>query len=338
VTSNEHETPLRPWQLFVLVSSLVAGIAAALAVMPLIFRIIPTDISRVGVILSVLRDSSKAPEIVAFGDSIVMSGIDAKRLRDELPGRPLAWNLSSTGQSLVETSLLAQELPASVKTIIYTTSLRPIAKETPLHRQKSNAYYLYGFRPTEETLDTLGEVYGEGVLALLSRSHLAQAFEGRWAVRQLLDTSLRILLRSDLSLAGAEVDLFHPQRYTEPIQTNVLLRYIDALLAQLEDAPPRVLARDRKLVRRLAEQAASEGRRTVVLVPPVHPMVRTHFPEAYAQGIAEVARALSGAPSTLLVDASALLAPEHFVDVLHPTNSGAARLSAFVAERIRTGF
>ena len=31
-----------------------------------------------------------------------MSGIDAAQLGDELPGRPLAWNLASTGQSLVE--------------------------------------------------------------------------------------------------------------------------------------------------------------------------------------------------------------------------------------------
>ena len=63
------------------------------------FRNTPTDISRIGVLLEALRDAPEQPEVLVFGNSIVMSGIDAAQLGAELPDHPRAWNFASTGQS-----------------------------------------------------------------------------------------------------------------------------------------------------------------------------------------------------------------------------------------------
>lgn len=160
LTQPRDDSSLPLVRLLMLVTSLLAGVATALAVMPIVFRNTPTDISRIGVLLDALRDSDESPEVMVFGNSIVMSGIDAVQLGSELPARPLAWNLASTGQSLAESAMITRELPASARIAIYATPLRPDVRKVPLHSQKGNAYYLYGFRPSDETLQMLSGIHG----------------------------------------------------------------------------------------------------------------------------------------------------------------------------------
>lgn len=324
--------PLGPLQLGLLLLSVLAGVATALAVMPTIFRHTPTDISRVGVILDVLRDAEARPAIAVFGNSVAMSGIDARRLAQRLPGEPLAWNLSSTGQSVVESALLTQALGEAVPTVVYVAMPRAIVKEVPLLPQKSNAYYLYGFRPDEVTKERLQTVYGDGVMQLLSRGAIEQAFEGRWAVRQLLDTRLRILLRRDLSLASAEVDLFHPQRYTQPVEASVLRRAVEGLNEQLEERRPQIPGRELELIRRIAKDRGTRGQTTVVLIAPLHPGFRVPHADAFADAIRTVEAEMAGVPGARVVDASSALQPEHFIDHFHPTNAGAGVLTDFLAQ------
>ncbi len=77
LTQPRDDSSLPLVRLLMLVTSLLAGVATALAVMPIVFRNTPTDISRIGVLLDALRDSDESPEVMVFGNSIVMSEIDA---------------------------------------------------------------------------------------------------------------------------------------------------------------------------------------------------------------------------------------------------------------------
>ena len=70
----------------------------------------------------------------------------------------------------------------------------------------------------------LGEIYAPWVVTRLTWSRLRHLFEARWVVRARVDTQLRIRLRSDLDLVSAESDLFHPQRYAEPVSPAVQKR------------------------------------------------------------------------------------------------------------------
>lgn len=326
--------PLRPLQLVALLASLLAGVATALAVMPTLFRHTQTDISRVGVILGVLGESTERPQLAVLGDSVAMSGIDARRLGEKLPGDPLAWNLASTGQSLVESALLTQALGDGVEVVVYVARPRGRSKAPPLLPQKSNAYYLYGFRPDDDTRSLLASVYGDGLTALLSKGAIRQAFEGRWAVRQLLDTQMRMWLRSDLALASAEKDLFHPQRYTKNVDPEVLAPVLAEMRAAHEREAPEVAARDRELLGLLAGERAQRGGSTVVLIPPIHPALLAGERDAYARAVQQVEEVFEGNAHAWVVDASALLREEHFIDPLHPNDAGAALLSDFVGERL----
>lgn len=326
---------LTPARLVTLIASVLLGVATALAVMPWVFRRTPTDISRIGVLLEALGDPRAGrPQLAIFGNSVIMSGIDAGQLREEIPGRPLAWNLASTGQSLAEAYLLSQASPDSLRMALYSLELGPAGDEAPLVSQKYNTFYMYGFRPSRQTVDTLGRIYGSGVRSLLTRPHLAQLFEARWAVRQLADTQLRILLRRDLALASAEADLLHPQRYTTPIAAAVLERFLDARLRALEGSPPTLPQADRELAAALANEAAEHGRRTAFLLPPVHPALRTAHAAAYQRAASELSGFLAKQPASLVIDATSALAASHFIDALHPTDAGAELLTALIAQRI----
>lgn len=338
MTQISQAKPLRASQLLILLGCLLAGIGSALFVMPMTFRHIPSDISRIGVLLDAMHGEGANPKVVVFGNSTVMSGIDAQQLSAELPGNPLAWSLSSTGQALTESFMLSQELPASVEVAVYGSSLRPSAHEVPLIPVKSNAFYLYGWRPTDDTKKELERAYGQGVGFLMRRSHLSQLFDGRWALRQLLDTQLRILLRKDLSLAEAESTLFHAQRYTAPVESDLLDRAINLRVDSLQTGPPHIPPRDREMLLSIGKQGEASGRRIAVLILPVHPAVYVPHAQAFRDAVTEARNSQRGAPETLVIDASTLLDASLFFDALHPSNDGARKLTSFVAAQLREGF
>jgi hypothetical protein len=329
----ESSRSLSSARLVALLASLLAGIAAALAALPFVFRNTPTDISRIGMLLGSFRDAGAAPSVVVFGNSVIMSGIDAGQLRRALPGEPLAWNCASTGQTPVESFLLTQELPRGVRTAVY--QIEPVGShDRPLLPQKYNTFYMFGFRPAPPTLATLDAIYGAEVADLLTRSRLAQVFESRWAVRQLADTQLRRLLRRDLALSDAESDLLHPQRYTARVGDGALERSLALRLKGLESSPLAVPEPTLALARALAEGAAAAERSSVFLVPPIHPRIAAGRDTQIRQAVAAIEAALAQTPARV-VDAASLLQAEHFIDDLHPTNAGAAILTDYLAQRMR---
>ena len=338
MTPPERTAPLPTAKLLVLLCSVIAGVGAALLVMPTIFRHTPTDISRIGSLLDALNDPTQHPKIAVFGNSAVMSGLDAEQLTAELPDKPLAWNLASTGQSLVESAMLTQAIPSSVDTSIYTTHLLTSPTAPPLLPVKNNTFHIYGWRPTDEMLQVFAGVYGDGVVELVTRPHLSQLFEARWALRQFLDTRLRIFLRTDLNLAAAEDDLLHPQRYAVSLTGDVLARRLADRNEQLSIEPPKTSDADRELVRTLAVRASRLGRRTVVLVPPVHPVEFEAHSGAFRSATRSVETTMADIPDTIVIDATRALEASHFIDDLHMTNEGARILTSLVAKRMREDF
>ena len=331
--ADPEETP--PEQsaarLAALLLSLVAGIALAFAVMPWAFRHSPTDTTRVGFLLETLSQARDDPAVVVFGNSIMMSGIDARQLGDELPGNPVSWNCASTGQTLAESFLLTQSLSEDhPRLLVYSF---PLATEhgSPLPLVKWNAYYMYGFRPKPETVEILGDAYGPDITAEITRPHHVELFAARWAIRQLPDTQLRTMLRRDLNLARSERELLHPQRYQHAVAPDVFRRLLENRLAEVDGIETPIYPGVVKLARSIDAAAARQQRRLVFLVPPVHPREMELHGDRYRAAVRDFEKTFSG---TRVVDASRVLVESQFIDMLHPTNEGAEVLTHFLAERI----
>ena len=93
-------------------------------VTPYFFRMLPNDYARTKLILNTIKDPEQAPEIVIFGNSRGMSGVDGYMLEKELSDHPVVYSFTSTGQMLSESALYYSSLPSSVKTVIETLDNR----------------------------------------------------------------------------------------------------------------------------------------------------------------------------------------------------------------------
>lgn len=321
-------------RLLVLLGALLFGVAVAMAAMPTLFRATPTDLSRLGVLLAALADPDLEPEVAVLGNSVLMSGVDGRQLAEELPGRPVAINLASTGQSLVESYLLQQELPSGVRAVVQLVTASANAGKPPLEAQKYNTFYMYGFRPTQRTRETLGRIFDSTVVENLDASGFSQRFRARWALRQFVDTQLRGLLRRDLSLASADQDLFHPQRYTRPIDDYRLERVLGASLGALAAGVPEISSADRELVKAMVADAAERGASFTILFPPLHPRILSAEGDRLAAALDDFRRAMPKVPNLSMLDASRVLEDRHFIDDRHPTDEGAAIVTRLLAKHL----
>ena len=51
---------------------------------PYVYKLFPNDYSRIGIILDALKTRTVTPEIVVFGNSKAMSGVDANMIQEHL--------------------------------------------------------------------------------------------------------------------------------------------------------------------------------------------------------------------------------------------------------------
>jgi len=322
-------------QIVLLIGSLLGGVAVGLLLLARVFVSIPTDVRRLGILIQAMHAEESSPELVVFGNSILMSGVDARALGAALPESPVAWNCASTGQILLESYLLSQDLPDTVEVGVYGIFPRPATNREELHAQKYNTLFMYGYRPTPATLDTVRRIYGSDELELLERSAISQIFASRWAIRQFVDTRARSLLRSDLALDKATYDLFHPQSYTNVIDAAITERFVAKRLEEFAAAPPTLGSDTVELAIQIAREADAKGRMTIFLFPPLHPdLLETVRAEMLA--VEESFRdALAGAPDVRILNAADLLDGSQFIDDMHPTNAGAMILSEYLADVIR---
>ena len=314
-----------------LVVSLLIGAALGVAFLSLFFKSIPTDVARLGVLTRALADQKPGPSLVVFGNSAMMSGFDANALRQFSPDAPLAWNCASTGQTLTEAALLTQELPDSVVRVVYALQLRAGPSDELIHPNKFNTFFMNGLRPTSDTTEMLRALGDRDLNDLLEESWLEQTLASRWAVRQLIDRTSRELLRSDLELERATIDLFHPQAYAKPIQESITTRFIAGRNEAYSEKSAMLPVETLDLARSLAELGAAAGRETIFIFPPSHPGMAGPNQAAFSKVIEDFRSELLPLAGTYVFSAIDLLPQSEFIDDMHPTDAGALRLTAHLA-------
>ena len=110
------ENKLKSADAIVLAGVVLLSVLICNLLTPYLYRSIKTDKYRTTLLLNKLSDPEFKPDIVVFGSSKSMAGIDCYQMSAEL-GQD-AYNFSSTGQPAVESSLYYSLLPSSVKTVV----------------------------------------------------------------------------------------------------------------------------------------------------------------------------------------------------------------------------
>jgi hypothetical protein len=313
--------------------AIAVGAGAGLAAIPSIFVRVPHDLRRTAVLLSALRAGEPTPSVAVFGNSIAMCGIDGGALQASLGSGATAMNLSSTGQTLAESLLYYQELPAATRTLVY--AVPPMAFESGIafNAHVYNAFVLSGYALDSWTRGALEDAFPPADLGALGEPAIAQRFEGRWVIREWIDGGLRRLVRRDLDLERAYTDLRFPAPYTRKVPADALESELARLIAGRKPGPLVPAESQVQLVRSLLEKARADGRRVVVALAPVHPRLLAAWGPEYLAPVRELAAQLGGAGADV-IDSTELLDAGSFIDSVHPTPEAASRWTAAVAAAI----
>jgi len=311
-------------RLAVIATGILAGILIALFILPMTARVLLNDLARNRTILEALQNGR--PQIVIFGDSRAEAGIDTRQLSRELPGSPLAYNLATHSQTVAQAFLLEQQLPSSVSIVVQFVTPENVGYVSPLDTNVFNSMYLYGYRPSERTTSTLARCFGPAFGNSLHRSDLRQRFDGRWVLRQAIDSAVRSRVRRDLAFAREQDDLFFPSAYTRRIGAETFTLEI---AKARQRGGGRMTAPQRCVIDAMIEHAHALHWRVVFVLTPMHPAARR--PEIQKALAAEI-RERGGE----LLDLSNALDDADFVDPLHASARGAAKItSRLAAELVR---
>ena len=306
----------------VLVGAILVGLAIAGAVMPAIFRRLPSDMTRTRVLLNHLDKPSLQPTACVFGNSQVMNGVDSRRMGDSLPGTPEIWNLSSTGQDVFESFLYYQELPDSVETVVQCITATSLETELDISANKYNAFVMYGYRPDTETINVSDQFASSHARECLQTSNVAQRFESRWVLRSATNFGIRRLLRSDLSLDRAQQDLYSPRTYTRKVGKSQL----EHLLREFDNPRKhglRLAKHTTAFFTLLHEKFRQQGIEYVLVILPEHPRSPERKSVEFLADLDEYCRYLRDENNLSVVNCIDLLGEEHFIDQRHADEVGA---------------
>jgi len=318
------------------IGSTLAGVCVAVLMLPSLFAFLPNELARTKHLLKAVRGATEPlPKIVVLGNSIAMNGVDAKQLSNDLAGLPVVWNLSSTGQLLIESTLIADELPETVSAVLLTVFTNDLVKEASgVPKSKLIAYLQYGYQPSKSTRNALEKFGSPEVVDLLEKSKWQISLDSRWAIRSAIDISCRSLLRRDLNLSNAETSLFYPTPFTKQQSTDAIESVIARNFPQLTAKQGRLSETYTQLLEALSAQLAERKIAFYIAVLPEHSLLRKCKEEGFYEGLLEDLNQLSERTHVPVFSFISLLEDSQFIDHIHPNPEGAKILTSALAREV----
>ena len=165
------------------ITSIALGVFLAWLIAPFVFTHLPNDRDR---IRDVVRIVQTQPKRAVVGNSVAMSLGFA--------------NLATPGQSISESVMLANELHGRI--IIVITPWQLATSSTP-NAQGWNAWWMYGFRPSDESRALVGmPVMNDAI----------ERFRARWVVRAAFESAFARGHRNDEVWQGKEAFVVDPHQ------------------------------------------------------------------------------------------------------------------------------
>jgi len=321
---------------FLVLGSTIAGVCLSVGFLPSLFEFLPNELARTKNLLHAVHGATEPlPEIVVLGNSIAMNGVDAKRLSNDLTGSPVVWNLSSTGQLLIESTLIADELPETVNAVLLTVFTNDLVKEaSEVPKSKLIAYLQYGYQPSKPTLNTILKFGSPEVVDIFTKSKWQIALDSRWAIRSAIDISGRSLLRKDLNLSNAETNLFYPTPFTRQQSSDAIESVIARSFPKLTAKQGRLSETYAQLLEALVAQLAERNIAFYIAVLPEHPMLRKRKEDGFYEQLLEDLNRLCEKTHVPVFSFISLLDDSQFIDHIHPNPEGAKILTAAMAREV----
>jgi hypothetical protein len=296
------------------------------------------DLGRVQRIVEIARylDSHehKSPWVALIGNSMMREGLDGGSIVRAANGLTEAANLSLGGFDLNEHVILLPKLlerqPDGVVIGLAPTTVC-IYGEFPL--DKAYAYAYAGFIESwsqQPQPDVFSGMRTAAIEALRS-NRVEQQLHFRTALLTSMEFHLRVGVRDDLR--DVRRDFVRPYEYQLPIWGEALeshRRFVENSFLKCVKGD---FAKGVDIFTGLLGEVRDAGALPIVLVIPVHPLIRAEAYPMLDRVLPSVTAALERTGG-VLIDARGLLSENEFIDVVHPNAEGRSLLSDLVGRKL----
>ncbi len=307
---------------------LILGLSSLIGIfsLPYFYKVIPSDYIRSQLILETLKNKDLKSDAILFGNSILMAGINAKQLSEELSTKEI-YNLSSTGQQLSESILYYDLVDASTKNIFQFINVEELI-DTPIIRNPIvRNLRLYDYKISENTKQILETVD----IDYFETSMFKVYIDSRGLFTNYINTGLRSVLRKDLKTDNLKTELYYPNTYTERISEIAYKKNIKRHnpINKLEK-----LNINLKVLTLLKNSASFLKEKNInyhVVISPINPDL-INYTSSFKKSI-NIAFSMVNIPNLNVIDLSETLSSDLFIDHCHPTPEGAVLLTSTLATK-----
>lgn len=289
----------------------------------IIVKNVPNDLSRHQLIAEKLNNNTDDAEIVIFGSSLSMFGVDAKEISNNLPQKPIAYNLSSVGQAIPEGIYFMSQIKGKVKNVVHCIGYKNL-NETGYYLGDSKAISMLmnGYKLKPSTKDLIKHPNEN-----LEKSKLQVGFESRTFIKSALHNVLRKAMDSE-SFNDKINDLYYPYIYEKDRHNNYPNYKVD-----IDYTSYSVKDTMANMVVDINAFLAKNNIKYHLIIIPLNPDMGMPSTKAHNKFMAQVNKKLKGID---VLDLSHLLPSEDFYDAFHPNTKGAKKIAQKIAEHLKS--
>lgn len=295
---------------------------------PYLYRALPNDFGRTRIILDSLTDDSFNPNIVVFGDSKAMAGVNCNIIKDELNGLN-AYSLTGTGQPLLESALYYSYLPTSVTCVIQCVNTSAFKSEPDMSSVAALAFHMYGYKYDYSTKKLLSPYVDD----YFSKSSVVANFQARTCLKVGVSSTIRKITDDDAP--SDEINsIIYPYVYPSNRTQYTYKRNIDALNAKENPFINADVNMDYiKLISKLHDYLYQRKIMNYVVLMPENPDLSF---TAEKQTTDFIKKIYKNFPRDVnLISCFDLLSADDFYDDQHPNRIGAEKISKIIISYLK---
>ncbi len=315
------------WKFFktILFFTLVVSITILILIFiqPYLYRVLPSDYKRHVVLENYFNKNNKG-EIIIFGASETMFGVDSRIIIKELNISGEAYNLSSVAQSLYEASYYYTRVKNNTKIILQNSTpaffsknrKRAIAKETAI------SMYLSGYRISNATKKLIPD-YNK----FFDNSELHNYYESRTMFRSYIHNLIRPLFDNEITDKTKGLELYFPNPFINKKHPNYPVYEYDCDFYRYKNKPVDQI----KFIKRAVTYFNKRNIKYVIVLMPVNP---DNCSECY-DDFNKYAEELKKIENLYVINITNILTPEYFYDGYHANREGAKIISKEISNKIK---
>lgn len=294
-------------------------------IQPYLYKVLPSDFKRHLALENYFKQDVETDkgEIIIFGGSDTMFGIDSRIIRDNLNLSGEAYNLSTVAQTPYEASYYYTRIKNNTKIVIQCTSPVFVSKdmEYDILNEPAISMYLSGYRISDATKEFLPN-YND----LFDKPELFNLFYCRSYCKSYIHNLIKPLFDNEIS-ENKELDIYFPNPYPLNKHPNYPVYEYDCNYYKFKNEPITQM----NFIKKSAKYFKNRNIKYVFVLMPVNP---DNCSECYDDFI-KYEKQLRQIDDIYVINILNLIEPKYFYDGYHANREGAKIISAEISRQLK---